>query len=239
MDTVKINKGNARMIAHRGLSGIEQENTNAAFIAAGNRSYWGIETDLYRTADGRFVICHDSDTKRVSGDRINIEESTYESVRSIRLYDKNGQKRNDLRIPDIHEYLDTCIRYEKHCVLELKSNFTEAEITEIISIIKEKNWLENVLFISFHYENLEKVRAQLPNQPCQWLTGAEVTEEQLDRLEKDNFGLDIYYPKLTKEVVDRVHSFGQECNVWICNDPDAAKRLIGWGVDYITGDILE
>lgn len=36
MDTVKINHGNTKMIAHRGMSGIEQENTNAAFVAAEN-----------------------------------------------------------------------------------------------------------------------------------------------------------------------------------------------------------
>ena len=58
MDTVKINKRNTQLVAHRGLSGIETENTNAAFVAAGNRSYYGIETDVHRTADGKFIIYH-------------------------------------------------------------------------------------------------------------------------------------------------------------------------------------
>ena len=66
MDTVKISHGNTKMIAHRGLSGIEQENTNAAFVAAGNRSYYGIETDVHRTADGQYVIIHDDTTARVT-----------------------------------------------------------------------------------------------------------------------------------------------------------------------------
>ena len=44
MNTIKLNKGNVRVVAHRGLSGIERENTNAAFVAAANRSYYGIET---------------------------------------------------------------------------------------------------------------------------------------------------------------------------------------------------
>ena len=69
MNTTKFKKGNVRVIAHRGLSGIERENTNAAFVAAGNRSYYGIETDIHRTADGRFVVCHDNDLFRVSGER--------------------------------------------------------------------------------------------------------------------------------------------------------------------------
>ena len=56
MNTPKFEKGNVLVIAHRGLSGIETENTNAAFVAAGNRSYYGIETDIHRTADGNLVI---------------------------------------------------------------------------------------------------------------------------------------------------------------------------------------
>ena len=33
MDTIKINKGNAQIVAHRGLSGLERENTASAFVA--------------------------------------------------------------------------------------------------------------------------------------------------------------------------------------------------------------
>ncbi len=240
MNTVKIQKGNVKMIAHRGLSGIERENSNAAFIAAGNRSYFGIETDLYHTADGHFVICHDSSTKRVSGDAIDIENSTYDSIRQIKLYDRDGiSKRNDLCIPDIFEYVDTCKCYEKRCVLELKSDFSEAEIAQIVEILKEKEWLDMVIFISFHYPNLERVRAILPNQPCQWLTGYVPDDEMIARMQKDRFGLDIQYNPVTKELIDRIHAIGQEFNVWICNDPKAAEQLVEWGVDYITSDILE
>ena len=35
MDTIKIEKKNTLMVAHRGVSGLEKENTLAAFIAAG------------------------------------------------------------------------------------------------------------------------------------------------------------------------------------------------------------
>ena len=67
MNTVKIEKQNTRLIAHRGVSGIERENTAAAFVAAGNRGYYGIETDVHVTKDGKYIIIHDDDTKRVFG----------------------------------------------------------------------------------------------------------------------------------------------------------------------------
>ena len=38
MNTIKFeNKGNIKMIAHRGLSGLEKENTCPAFVAAGGQ----------------------------------------------------------------------------------------------------------------------------------------------------------------------------------------------------------
>ena len=67
MDTCKLNGRKPKMIAHRGVSKLERENTCAAFIAAGNRSYFGIETDVHVTADGQYVIIHDDTTTRVAG----------------------------------------------------------------------------------------------------------------------------------------------------------------------------
>lgn len=77
------------MIAHRGVSGLERENTCAAFVAAGNRSYYGVETDVRMTTDGQFVILHDDTTDRVSGGAYNIrvEENTYQAVKDIVLPD--------------------------------------------------------------------------------------------------------------------------------------------------------
>ena len=75
MNTRKVNAKQCKMVAHRGCSGLEKENTLAAFIAAGNRSYWGVETDVHRTADGEYVVIHDSETGRVAGDNIVILES--------------------------------------------------------------------------------------------------------------------------------------------------------------------
>ena len=84
MDTVKIKKvKEVCMIAHRGLSGLETENTNSAFVAAGNRSYYGIETDVHVTVDGKFVIIHDDNTLRVADINVNVEKSSFDELRKI------------------------------------------------------------------------------------------------------------------------------------------------------------
>ena len=82
MNTIKFSKKHVKTIAHRGLSGLEKENTCAAFVAAGNReSYYGIETDVHRTADGQFVVFHDDSTARVGVDALVIENSTFDTLR--------------------------------------------------------------------------------------------------------------------------------------------------------------
>ena len=122
MDTIKFEKNATRVIAHRGLSGIEVENTNSAFVGAGNRSYYGIETDIYRTADGHFVVSHDNNLKRIAGVDVFVENATLAELQDIVLFDKDGTKgRIDLRLACLESYISICKKYEKHAILELKS----------------------------------------------------------------------------------------------------------------------
>ncbi len=239
MNTIKVNAKSTLMVAHRGVSGLEKENTCAAFVAAGNRSYFGVETDIHRTGDGNFIIIHDGNTARVGHDNINVEESTYDSLRRIQLCDRDGTKsRTDLHLPSLEEYIGICKKYEKHCILELKSDFTDEEIAAMIARIEAMDYLWGVTFISFSYNNLLKVRKIRPEQSCQFLTD-DASDEMIAKLVFDKLDIDIYYPSLTKERMDAFHAAGITVNCWTVDSKEDAERLIGWGVDQITSNILE
>ena len=239
MDTIKFEKNKTRVIAHRGLSGLETENTNSAFVAAGNRSYYGIETDIHKTADGKFVVIHDNDLNRVSGVDINVEKVDFSILQDIILFDKDGSKnREDLRLSTLENYISICKKYNKHCVLELKSHFTKEEILKIIDIIKEYDYLDSVTFISFDYENLLKVREFLPKQSVQFLF-CEFNEEIVNRLIDDRINVDVYHQALNKDVVDMLHDNGLIINCWTVDNKERGEELARWGVDYITSNILE
>lgn len=239
MNTVKFDKKNTLAVAHRGLSGIETENTNAAFVAAGNRSYYGIETDIHRTLDGRFVVCHDDSLKRVGGENILVEEVTLDTLLNFVLFDKDGtKKRADIRPTTLENYISICKKYEKHSVLELKSDFTEEEIAKIVEIIKDLGHLENVTFISFCYDNLVRLRKLLPTQSAQFLF-SEMSEENLNKVKAQNLDVDVYYKALTEQNVKALHDAGIVINCWTVDKREDAERLASWGVDYITTNILE
>jgi len=239
MDTIKFSNKNTLVVAHRGLSGIEVENTSSAFVAAGNRSYYGIETDIHKTADGRFVTVHDDNLNRIAGADIEIEQTTLEEIQSVVLIDKDGSKnRADLRICTLENYISICKKYKKHCILELKSDFTDTETKRFIEIIDNYGYLDNVTFISFNYDNLLKVRKILPKQSAQFLF-VEITEEIIEKVKKDKFDIDVYYKSLTKENIKRFHDSGIKVNCWTVDEIKDAERLARWGVDFITTNILE
>lgn len=239
MNTIAIESKNVHMIAHRGVSGIEMENTAAAFVAAGNRSYFGIETDVHVTKDGKIAVIHDDNTKRISGiDRI-VEESTLEELQAIPLYNKaEGCFRTDLRVPVLADYISICKRYDKKAVLELKNRMDPEAIEATIEIIKGLDYLENVIFISFSWDNLVDVRKLAPQQTVQFLT-TQYDNALIEELITNRFDLDIHYKAATKELVDILHKNGLEINCWTVDDPVSAAQLVSWGVDYITSNILE
>lgn len=244
MNTTKIKKLGAKMIAHRGASGLERENTNPAFTAAANRSYFGIETDVHITKDGRFVIIHDETTERVSLGKynINVEESNYSEIENIVLPDIDGSfSRSDIRIPLLEEYVKICRKYEKICVLEIKNHFEKENIEKLIAETDALGYTENIIFISFDFENCVNVRKLLPNNSVQWLiyNDREIDGELVRILSENRLDLDIYYKKLTAENIKMLHANGIKVNCWTCDAREDGERLAELGVDFITTDILE
>ncbi len=239
MDSIKINKYNTKMVAHRGLSGIELENTNASFIAAGNRSYYGIETDVHKTSDGRFVVFHDDTTGRICDEDLHVEETTFATLRALHLNDKYGDKeRADTLIPTLKEYIATCKRYDKIAVLELKNEFEKDEIAAICEEIKDLDYLPRVIFISFSFVNMLRLRELYPEQDAQFLTS--IYQDDLPQiLGANKLGIDIEYTQLTEERIKAFHAHGVKINCWTCDDVEFAENLAKWGIDYITSNILE
>ncbi len=239
MDTIKFDKGNTRIIAHRGLSGIELENTYSSFVAGANRSYFGIETDIHLSCDGHFVINHDDNFSRVAGDERKIADMTLDEIQQIILFDKDDKKSNTaLRPAILEDYLSVIKRYSKHAVIEIKSELSLDDVARVIEITQSYISLDDVTFISFSFDNLVKVRELLPEQDVQYLIW-HLTDEQIDRLVQYKMDADVWCIELTKEQIDKAHARGIKVNCWTVNEACDGERLASWGIDFITSNILE
>lgn len=227
------------MIAHRGLSGIERENTLQAFVAACNRSYFGVECDIHVTADNRYLVYHDDSTGRLCEKDLVMEQSSFAALRALRIKESCGESFEEfLRIPTLEEYLGVLARYGKTAVIELKNAMRPAHIREVADICQKRYDLRKIIFISFVFENLVTLRGILPESRLQFLTG-EPADGMVEALKKYRIDLDIGFWLLNEETIGLFHENGIGVNCWTCDGPEQAKQLIAWGVDYMTTNILE
>ncbi|MBQ8803307.1 MAG: hypothetical protein IJZ53_06725 [Tyzzerella sp.] len=240
-DTIKVkNRNGTLMVAHRGLSGIERENTNAAFIAAANRSYYAIETDVHKTVDGKFVLAHDFNLFRYSGDDIDVEKVTFETMSQMRLKDKDGTKaRSDLRISTIEEFLSICKRYGKVAILELKGSFSTEDLEKVCEVVELFDYMEKTIFSSFDVDNLIYIKEKYPEQEVQLAIWKKIRASELEIVEKYKMQLNTKYDIYTKEMIQMFHEKGIKLAAWTVDEPEDAERLMEYGIDYIYTNILE
>ncbi len=239
-NTVKFTNKNIKVIAHQGLFGLERGNSCQAFIAAGNReSYYGIETDVQRTADGHYVVIHDENTKALTGTECIVKETSLDELRSLILFDTDmAHDRADMRIPMLQDYIKICKRYEKISVLELKALFAPEHVREIVDIIRDMDHLQNTVFISFHREDLIALREYLPDQPAQYLITS-WNDDIKDFVLKYSLDVDICWPALTEEIFRDMKACGLTVNAWTLDDKEMAETFDSWGLDFLTTNILE
>jgi glycerophosphoryl diester phosphodiesterase len=91
---------------------------------------------------------------------------------------------------------------------------------------------------SFAVTALEAARSVAPEFPRGLLVDEIPAdwEETLKRL--DCVALHCNHKKLSEEKADAVHAAGYALLCWTVNDADAARRLLGWGVDCLVTDAL-
>ncbi len=240
MNTIKFTeKGKIKMIAHRGVSGLETENTCAAFVAAGVKSYYGVETDVHLTADGKFLISHDDTLLRVGNVDIRIEDNRFDDLRKIRLQDKDGSfVRADLFPPSLEEYIRICKKYDKQSILEIKGLFPKRKVWEMVEEIKSLGWYEKTTFISFEVQNLVHIRENYADADVQWLLG-ELEDEHIAYMIERRIDADVSAWAITQEKVQKLHEGGRLVNTWTVDELDLANKVKADGVDFITSNILE
>ncbi|MCL2425366.1 MAG: glycerophosphodiester phosphodiesterase [Oscillospiraceae bacterium] len=101
--------------AHRGLHTEDQkvpENSIESFVAAKDGNY-GIEIDVQLSKDGKVVVFHDDDLKRVCGIDANVNSKNWNELSRIPLFN------TDQHIPLLSEVLD--IIDDMPVIVELKS----------------------------------------------------------------------------------------------------------------------
>lgn len=117
-----------RYYAHRGLhDNLAPENSLEAFKLAVEKQY-GIEFDVQLSKDEVPVVFHDFSLKRMCGIEKQVNELTFEELRSLRL------NNSDEKIPHLNEVLEL-INGQVPLIVELKLSSNNTKVCEIVAPI--------------------------------------------------------------------------------------------------------
>ncbi|MCD7722786.1 MAG: hypothetical protein LUH82_02380 [Clostridiales bacterium] len=229
------------LVAHRGFSAVAPENTTAAFEEAGIAGFDAVECDIYRTADGVWVVHHDTNTYRMMDESAFIEKITYEELLTYN-YDNGSNIENypNLKICTLDEYLAVCSEYSMTPVIELKGEDNTEHYDEVVASVENAGLADNVVYISFHIENLQKMRS-LCNAALYYLVYT-IDDEAIETALAlgGECGIDFNGNKEdnTKEVIEKAQNAGLLLGAWTIDTADSALNLIDCGVTLITTNAI-
>lgn len=227
------------LVAHRGYRAVAPENTSAAFEEAGKAGFWGAECDIYRTKDGVWVVTHDVNTYRMMDKMSWVEKKTYDELMEETVDNgSNIENYPDLKICTLEEYLQICVKYGMTAVIELKGkNNTEyySDVTELV-----EKYSVDAVYISFHFENLEKIR-ELTDAPVYYLV-QEIEDEDIELAKTlENCGIDFNGEKeenFENGMIEKCIDSGLDVGAWTINDTELLDKLVASGVTLITTDSI-
>lgn len=239
MNTIKIDKDFAGMIAHRGLSGIETENTEAAFIAAANRTYSGIECDVRVSKDDQLIVTHDDTLLRLGLLNVHIPSFTYSEIRKFSLVDrKTGSLSEWCTIPLLKDFLQICSAYGKVAFIDVKDGFSKHHLDHIIVNIEKYHHPNKTCIISEKRNQLSYINNHYPMIEL-YLGSDEPSENDLLFCEKETIHLCANAKHLSEDIIKRLQLKGLKVGVYTVNEKRKAERLIKMGIDHLITDILE
>lgn len=232
-----------RLCAHRGFNTVAPENSMPAFGAAVALGAEEIEFDLWSTADGVLVSCHDDTLDRVSNGTGKIYDKTYAELMALDFGVKHGEKFRGLKICTFEDILG---KFAGRVVMNIHVkiwdyNFENDMLEQIVSLIRKYDAQKHVYFMTSNDRMIEKAMAYAPDIPsCVGWDGNQDPMSMVDRaIALGAHKIQLFKPYFNEETVKKAHENGILCNVFWADDTQEACRYLDMGIDTIlTNDYL-
>ena len=209
------------VIAHRGASGYEYENSRAAFRAARARGADAIELDIHAAADGVLFVHHD---EVVSG--VHITRSSAAQVRALRL--PNGES-----IPALEDAL-AVIDPALQVFVEVKS--LPPEFDDRLLAVLEGGGARCAVH-GFDHRIVKRLGVARPAL----VRGVLLASYPLRPLEAlQDTGATVLWQEqslVDASLVDALHAAGYKIYAWTVNDPEDMRRLLALHVDGLCTNV--
>ncbi|OII59771.1 glycerophosphodiester phosphodiesterase family protein [Streptomyces sp. CC77] len=211
------------IIGHRGLMGVEPENTLRSFVRAERAGVDAVELDLHLSKDGVLVVMHDADVDRTTDGTGPVAEKTAAELRAL---DAGCGE----RVPLFEEVLDA-VRVPVQA--EIKD---AAAARALAAVLLRRDLLGRVEVSSFHDEALTAIAALAPGVRTvliaeRWGPGI------VDRaLAVGACGLALGIRRITLEVAEQARAADLRVIGWVVNTPQHVRLAEALSLDAATTD---
>ncbi|MER6438093.1 MULTISPECIES: glycerophosphodiester phosphodiesterase family protein [unclassified Streptomyces] len=213
-------------IGHRGVMGVEPENTLRSFIAAQNAGLDLIELDLHLSKDGALVVMHDADVDRTTDGSGPISEMTLAELRALDA--GRGE-----RVPVFEEVLDA-VRAPLQA--EIKDT---AAARALADVMHRRDLVGRVEVSSFHDEAIAEITRLVPGVRTA-LIASRYGVDVVDRaVEAGAATVCLNIRRLTLEVVEYARTSGLRVIGWVVNTQDQLRLVRALELDGATTDYPE
>lgn len=227
-----------RLCAHRGLSIAMPENSIPAFAAAIAAGAHEIEFDLWLSADGVPVVCHDPDLNRVAGVNMLIPESSWEDIRKIDLGGLKGKEWSGVKIPRFEEVLkiaDGSFGMNIH----IKTPGRDGKLVKMVADMLKERCLLDCAYIAGEADVLEAALTLAPEVTRACLENQDQPDELVKAALKYNCKVVQFCPDFKPVHTALMAEAGIISNLFYSDDYEEALNYTQQGIDVILTNIAQ
>jgi glycerophosphoryl diester phosphodiesterase len=210
-------------IGHRGIMGVEPENTLRSFVAAEQAGLDMIELDLRLSKDGALVVMHDAEVDRTTDGTGPIAEKTLAELRAL-------DAGRDERVPVFEEVLDAV---GAPLQAEIKDTAAARALAEVM---ERRELAGRVEVSSFHADTISEITRLVPGVRTALIASRYGTDVVDDATRAGASTLCLNIRRLTLEIVERARKADLRIIGWVVNTQDDLRLVRALQLDGATTD---
>ena len=226
------------LIAHRGFSAVAPENSDKAFIKAGEANFYVAECDIQLSKDNIWVVNHNDTIDYMTDGTGKISEMTYNEI-SESFIDKgnNWKVYAKQKLITLDDYLSICDEYKIIPQIEVKEGNYRC-LDKILTALDNYDGMRgNAIIISFDGVILEKIR-NLDNEIELWYLTHEITDAQMQLAVMNNYALAFNCRKYDAEMLTKAQDENIKLASWTVDDLKIYEELYNLGIRNFTTNRL-
>ncbi|HZL75454.1 MAG TPA: glycerophosphodiester phosphodiesterase [Propionibacteriaceae bacterium] len=225
-----INSDETEVLAHRGFIQGGVENTLPALQAAAKAGADRVEFDVMETKDGKFVVMHDTNLRRLAGRNLNVKDLTQEELTKTTV--RAGGM--EAKIPTLEEWIRLSIHLNLPQLLEIKLHGGETPdlVPRLLAVLDRAGVTEHYTYHTLSREVVEELKRLRPQLVVGFIVPINfggVPEVNADFLV-------IEQQSYSSRFVRQAWADGYDVIVWTVDDEQQMRNYMDAAVDGIITD---